>query len=287
MRDDFSPKTKELLAKRVTYRCSNPDCRKPTIGPNSDSKNSISIGVAAHITAASVGGPRYNEDLTPEERSDIDNGIWLCQNCAALIDRDPLRYTIQLLDEWKSNAEDEAFQALQKGNYSGTPKQDHFRPYAEAELTWTSTYKSPKGISPKTHDVYGDTPISIMQAIWYNHIAWNYRLKIFNNSSVGLYNLKIYQHISNQNFQFKEKLPTINNLPPYRDLSLLGETSTFFEGTGVEANAIMEPKFPEQIQKSRFLLEYAAENRKLFFTELVLDGRILEINHLDSKPSGY
>lgn len=33
-RDDFSRQTIEILAKRVTYCCSNPECRKATIGPN-------------------------------------------------------------------------------------------------------------------------------------------------------------------------------------------------------------------------------------------------------------
>tara|TARA_B100000929_G_scaffold5347_1_gene4503 strand:+ start:517 stop:705 length:189 start_codon:yes stop_codon:yes gene_type:complete len=57
MRDDFTKKTKEILAKRVGLLCSNPKCKKPTSGPNSDQNKSTNIGVAAHITAASVGGP--------------------------------------------------------------------------------------------------------------------------------------------------------------------------------------------------------------------------------------
>ena len=55
MRDEFSVKTKEKLAKRVAYRCSNPQCRKPTIGPKDESDGTISIGEAAHIRAASPG----------------------------------------------------------------------------------------------------------------------------------------------------------------------------------------------------------------------------------------
>lgn len=47
-------------------------------------------GVAAHITAASPGGARYDAALTPEARADIGNGIWLCQNHARLIDNDEL-----------------------------------------------------------------------------------------------------------------------------------------------------------------------------------------------------
>jgi len=80
MRDDFDAKTKEMLARRVGYRCSNPDCRKLTSGPQEDPTKAVSIGVAAHITAASEGGPRYDDSLSLEERSSVDNGIWLCQN---------------------------------------------------------------------------------------------------------------------------------------------------------------------------------------------------------------
>ena len=92
MRDDFDEKTKDLLAKRVGYRCSNPNCRQLTSGPQADSNKSLNIGVAAHITAAAKGGPRYDENISLEERASIENGIWLCQNCAKLIDNDPKRY---------------------------------------------------------------------------------------------------------------------------------------------------------------------------------------------------
>jgi hypothetical protein len=33
-RDEFLDDTKDLLAKRVGMRCSNPNCRQPTSGPN-------------------------------------------------------------------------------------------------------------------------------------------------------------------------------------------------------------------------------------------------------------
>ena len=33
MRDDFSPSIKDILAKRVGYRCSNPKCQVLTSGP--------------------------------------------------------------------------------------------------------------------------------------------------------------------------------------------------------------------------------------------------------------
>lgn len=108
MRDEFSQKTKQILAQRVGYQCSNPNCRASTSGPQIDSSKAINIGVAAHITAASSGGPRFDPELTTNERQGSDNGIWLCQNCAWLIDSDEQAYPIDLLREWKRLAEDRA-----------------------------------------------------------------------------------------------------------------------------------------------------------------------------------
>ena len=86
-RDEFDQRTKETLAKRVCYRCSNPNCCKLTSGPHEDPSKSVNIGVAAHITAAASGGKRYNSEISSEARKSIDNGMWLCQNCAKLIDQ--------------------------------------------------------------------------------------------------------------------------------------------------------------------------------------------------------
>ena len=104
-RDDFSDKTKALLANRVCGRCSNPNCRKPTLGANTDPNKPTNIGVAAHICAASSGGPRYDENMTAKERKSHQNGIWLCQSCAKLIDADPLKYTKEMIVAWKTLAE--------------------------------------------------------------------------------------------------------------------------------------------------------------------------------------
>jgi len=114
MRDDFLGSTKELLAKRVAQRCSNIGCRQPTSGPQEDPTKAINIGVAAHITAASPDGPRFDLALTPAQRLSPDNGIWLCQNCAKLIDNDPARYPAELLHTWKVEAEHAAAKALER-----------------------------------------------------------------------------------------------------------------------------------------------------------------------------
>src|SRR5437762_2740934 len=98
-RDEFPKAVIEALGKRIAFVCSNPACGCQTIGPQSQSKAVINLGVAAHITAASVGGPRYDPRLSSEMRCAAENGIWLCQSCAKLIDSDATRFTVSLLGE--------------------------------------------------------------------------------------------------------------------------------------------------------------------------------------------
>src|SRR5215472_10957806 len=100
-RDDFSEAAKRAIAARVAYRCSNPDCRAPTAGPQAEAGKTLNVGVAAHISAAAPGGPRYDPTLSSEQRTDIANAIWLCQSCAKLIDNDPPRFTASVLTAWK------------------------------------------------------------------------------------------------------------------------------------------------------------------------------------------
>lgn len=115
MRDDFSQKTKSLLSRRAGFACSNPECRHITDGPAKGAQIAVSIGEAAHITAAAPGGPRYDATMTSEERASYENGIWLCRNCAALIDRDEHYYTTTILHQWKEEAEKKAVDALHRG----------------------------------------------------------------------------------------------------------------------------------------------------------------------------
>ena len=113
MRDDFPITTKETLAKRVGYRCSNPKCRQPTSGPHEDSAKALNVGVAAHITAASEGGPRFDRSLSVEQRRSTENAIWLCQNCAKLVDNDAQRYSVDVLRRWKVASEGDALRAVE------------------------------------------------------------------------------------------------------------------------------------------------------------------------------
>lgn len=125
MRDDFSKQTLDILAKRVGIRCSNPGCRKLTTGPRSESTQIINIGVGAHMTAAAPGGPRFDPSLSSEERKSPNNGIWLCQNCAKLVDNDPDRYPVNILQSWKQFAESAALSEIEGGAVSQKQTQEN------------------------------------------------------------------------------------------------------------------------------------------------------------------
>jgi len=147
MRDEFSAGAKEELAKRVGYLCSNPGCRQPTSGPQTMRSGTVNIGVAAHITAASPGGPRHDGSLSTHERQSTDNGIWLCQSCAKLIDSDLSMYTQKKLLEWKSDAEGAAARALENRR---APLSDSEGVFLEAERLM------PELIAEMRDDVRGD-----------------------------------------------------------------------------------------------------------------------------------
>jgi hypothetical protein len=114
-RDEFSASTKALLARRVAYLCSHPDCYQPTIGPARGEFKAVKLGEAAHITAAAEGGPRYDASLTSEQRRHFANGIWMCAKHAKQVDSDEKHFTVEMLRQWKEDAERNAFTALTAG----------------------------------------------------------------------------------------------------------------------------------------------------------------------------
>ena len=40
-----------------------------------------------------------------QDLKSINNGIWLCQSCAKLIDSDENKYTVKLIKSWKEQTE--------------------------------------------------------------------------------------------------------------------------------------------------------------------------------------
>lgn len=241
MRDDFTAKTKEILAKRVGYICSNPDCGKPTVGPNEDVEKATSIGIAAHITAASIGGPRFDDKIDPSERIHITNGIWLCANCSILIDRDEKRYPPAMLKDWKSIAENNMLEAIR-----GNRKAKKERPFLEADLTWDYKSRRPDGYSRKNLEVF-EQPIPAGTDL-YQHwtLKWSMKFLIHNNSETIAYNVQINE-ISKPNFDYLDKLPKINNIQPFQSIEVDAIYTRYFHGTSAEADQAL-PNFPPDLE---------------------------------------
>lgn len=107
----FRPSVKEILYKRCGGKCSI--CRASTFGPHTSHEGKFQcIGEAAHITAASEGGPRYDKDISQAERTSVKNGIWVCRNCHKRIDNDTVEYTKEKLRSLKEKAEEHALALL-------------------------------------------------------------------------------------------------------------------------------------------------------------------------------
>jgi hypothetical protein len=106
-RDDFQKSTVDALGKRSAFICSYSRCRCNTLSPSlEDDSKFIYIGKAAHITAAAKGGARYDERMSSEQRKSIENAIFLCSNCADMIDKNKgVDFPVELLKEWKQHHE--------------------------------------------------------------------------------------------------------------------------------------------------------------------------------------
>jgi hypothetical protein len=124
MRHDFNQETIRDLARRVNAHCSR--CDAATQGPHTTETKAVNVGVACHINAASPEGPRYDSSQTEEERRSIENGIYLCQNCAKLVDNDPEQFPADSLHDLKNAAEAKAAARLGHANLSSAdaPERD-------------------------------------------------------------------------------------------------------------------------------------------------------------------
>jgi len=107
-RDEFSPKTKVAVALRANQHCAFRGCPQATSGPSDESPEAVNMtGVAAHIhgAASGRGSRRYLASMTPDQRSDISNAIWLCTYHADLIDGDEVTYTADAIRAMKREHE--------------------------------------------------------------------------------------------------------------------------------------------------------------------------------------
>ena len=66
----------------------------------------------AHIHAYSGDGPRFNENLSEDDRNSIENLMLLCPQCHKTIDDDEVTYTADVLRSIKSKPQDYIFLAF-------------------------------------------------------------------------------------------------------------------------------------------------------------------------------
>jgi len=262
-RDNFAKPTIDALAKRVSFYCSNPECEKLTVGPNSQPGGVLLIGVAAHITAASANGPRYDKKMSPADRASIGNGIWLCANCSVMIDKDEDGYPTPMLHGWKQAAEKKARQRM-----LGTVQEPVSRPYLEADLIWSEGGRTNHGLSdknPKTiHEgrlVYEAGPKPVI----YWLLDWNYKFVVYNNSSVPALNLSI-KSVGTRSFDELSQLPKINNLPALSNLDLVAQLEDELEGDYTQADLILQKRIPDMADQIMLELSYQNEQRQTFKT---------------------
>ena len=254
-RDNFTKKTVEILAKRVGYLCSNPDCRRHTIGPNEDLEKTTIIGVAAHVTAASQGGPRFDENLTTEQRINIDNAIWLCSNCSTLIDKDKDKYSVSQLKKWRIDTELELTNNL-KGIVKIKSKET---PFIEADLIWGYGGRMNRGYSTKNKKLIilgQDWPI----IIW--ALEWHFSITLYNNSKFDAYNIKI-EPIGTIRFNSISKINKINYLPALQNIDLEADFKQILEGTYLEADRVLANRIPIKIEGLKLKISYFDESRKI------------------------
>lgn len=111
-RDDFTPATKRAIERQARGHCSNPACRRLTHAATSDGAGEINIGQASHICAAAPGGPRYDSNMTPEERRSAENGIWLCDVHGRAVDAPDSKFTVAELRDWKRQTNEDSWRSV-------------------------------------------------------------------------------------------------------------------------------------------------------------------------------
>ena len=111
-----------------------PSCRCSLIGQADNEKGYILLGDGCHICAASEGGPRYDPNMTNEERKSYDNLIIMCKTHAWEIDKDEDKYPVELLKRWKKEAEEYAENERKQNNYF---TKELLELEAELDILWT------------------------------------------------------------------------------------------------------------------------------------------------------
>jgi hypothetical protein len=110
----YKPSTVRRLDTLSGNECAHPNCTKKLIA-----EDGISIiSKICHIAAASKEGPRFDENMTDDERRGFDNLILLCDEHHVIIDNkeNESEYPALLLKKWKSDQEKKILELISSKN---------------------------------------------------------------------------------------------------------------------------------------------------------------------------
>lgn len=99
----YKPSTVRRLDTLSGNQCASPNCTRKLIARDGETI----VSKICHIEAASPDGPRYNENMTDDERRHYNNLVLLCDECHRIIDNkeNESNYSVKLLKIWKINHE--------------------------------------------------------------------------------------------------------------------------------------------------------------------------------------
>ncbi len=91
-------------------QCASPSCTNLLIARDGETI----LSKVCHIQAVSLGGPRFNPNMTDDDRRHYNNLILLCDECHRIIDNstNELDYTVEILEEWKKEHESKRLNIL-------------------------------------------------------------------------------------------------------------------------------------------------------------------------------
>ena len=101
----YKPQTVRRLDTLSRNQCAKPGCTKSLVAEDGQTL----ISKICHIKAASKNGPRYDPNMSDDDRRHYDNLILLCDEHHGIIDNkdNEDKYPVELLQEWKRNHSNE------------------------------------------------------------------------------------------------------------------------------------------------------------------------------------
>lgn len=101
----YPQKDLKLLFGNAANRCAFPNCRAKLALEDSSTAPKQQLGEIAHIVAHEPDGPRGDKNFPKNKLDCYDNWILLCPKCHTIIDKQPQKYSTEVLHKIKNDHE--------------------------------------------------------------------------------------------------------------------------------------------------------------------------------------